>query len=442
MHITQHSTEYPSEPITLTLLGAGNRGNIYASYALKYPQWLKVVAVAEPVAVRRESFAKLHNIPPENAVADWRELLKRPKVSDVVAICLLDHLHREAGVEFANLKYHVLLEKPMATSMPDCVAITEAAIRNQIYFTCGFVLRFSSLNQAAKRIIESGEIGKVLSIQHYGPIGFWHFAHSYVRGKWNKEASSSFTLLTKFSHDVDLITWLVGFPCKKISSFGSLSQFNKQSKPKEAKDAKNCLSCPYADKCPYDAKRMYLDPVVEQGHRGWPANAITDVPDIENVIQALEVGPYGRCVYECDNDVVDQQVVNMEFSNGATATLTMIATGERERRTRIFGTLGQIEIDGEGDKIWLNNFLTREQRIIQPQNNGIDEMKHAGHGGGNHGLVKGFLKAIRNYPSPDIPDAQSSFDSHVYVFAAEHARRTNTAVDIKSFKAMHHYYSS
>ncbi|CAG8843774.1 26718_t:CDS:2, partial [Gigaspora margarita] len=243
----QENLDPPLKPITISIVGAGQRGSLYANYAKIEPKWAQIVAVAEPVEHRRNMMAQLYNIPKENVFADWEEMIKRPKLSDAVVIATLDDLHVKPAVEFAKQKYHILLEKPIAMTIQGCMEITNAVLENEI--------------------IEAGFLGNIVNIQHMEPVGFWHFAHSYVRGNWRNEKTSNFSLMTK-----------------KISSFGSLMHFNSENKPKAA--------------------------------------------DIEHIETELKNGPYGRCVYESDNDVMDNQVVNLEFANGSTANITMIAYTE------------------------------------------------------------------------------------------------------------------
>ncbi|KAL1925226.1 uncharacterized protein VTP21DRAFT_109 [Calcarisporiella thermophila] len=428
----------PTLPITLTILGAGQRGNVYASYALKYPERLRIVAVAEPNKIRREKMAKQHNIPHENVVSDWRDLAQRPRLSDAIAICLLDDLHCEACVAFAKEKYHILLEKPMATSMEDCLMITEAVSQAGVLFAISHVLRYTLLNKAIKRILDEGKIGRVLNIQHLEPVGFYHFAHSFVRGNWRNEKETTFSLMSKSCHDIDLVAWFMGLPCKRVSSFGSLTHFNASGKPSAAGSVTHCLECPAADQCPYDAKKIYLDPVIERGLSTWPVSTITDIPDIENVRHALASGPYGRCAYECDNDVVDQQVVNMEFEGGATVSFSMIATTEAlcQRKTRIFGTLGQLEADAETNELRWYDFLTKQRKVFFPYEED-PEANTSGHGGGDYALLKAFLDAIMRQEQTGMPTVEETFESHLYVFAAEHARRTGTVVDVQEYKQQH-----
>ncbi|CAG8661460.1 19278_t:CDS:10 [Cetraspora pellucida] len=309
----------PPRPITISIVGAGQRGSGYAYYTKIEPQWAKVVAVAEPVDFRRNKMAKLYNIPEENVFTDWKEMIKCPKLSDAVVIATLDELHVEPAVAFANKKYNILLEKPMAITIEGCKKITEAVMKNEIIFAVGHVLRYTAHNILIKSIIDAGYLGNIVNIQHMEPVGFWHFAHSYVRGNWRKEEETCFSLMTK-----------------KIGSFGNLVYFNSKNKPKEAGDAKHCYECKIEPTCPYSAKKIYIDNGYKKGVVSWPISVVTDIIDIENLTNALKNGPYGRCVYECDNDVADNQVVNLEFANGSTANITMIAFTETvcKRKTK------------------------------------------------------------------------------------------------------------
>ncbi|RIA92448.1 hypothetical protein C1645_765106 [Glomus cerebriforme] len=426
----------PAEPITVSIVGAGQRGSGYAYYAMLDSQLAKVVAVAEPNKIRRREMQERYNIPDENVFSDWKELTNRPKLSDAIIIATLDNLHTEPAIAFADLKYHILLEKPMALCLEDCRKITDAAIRNKIILAVGHVLRYTPHNRLIKRVIDSGLLGNVINIQHLEPVGNWHFAHSYVRGNWRKEQDSCFSLMTKCCHDIDLMAHWNESPCVKISSFGNLSHFTSRNKPTEAGDAKKCLDCAHEPSCTYSAKRIYIKQF-EDGNDLWPVSVVTDIVDIEHLVEALKTGPYGRCVYECDNDVADHQVVNMEFANGATATVTMVAFTEEicTRKTRIFGSLGELECDGM-DSISYYNFSTEKKELLRPTDI-IGASDLSGHGGGDFGLMQSFLFAIASKNESTkfiVSGPEETFDSHLYVFAAEHSRKTGQVVYIEQFK--------
>ncbi len=249
-----------------------------------------------------------------------------------------DRYHAEIAVAFAEKGYAMLLEKPMATNPADCRRIVEAVQRNGILFAVFHDFRYFSYTRRLKEIVDSGLIGEILSIQHLEPVGYWHYAHSYVRGNWRNEAESSFMLLAKSCHDIDWLRYILGQRCVQVSSFGSLTHFKRSQKPAAAGEALRCLDCAYETQCPFSAKRFYLSRLRE-GRHGWPLDVVTPIFTEEALTQALREGPYGRCVYECDNDVVDHQVVNLLYENGATASFTMTGLSEfADRKTTLFGT--------------------------------------------------------------------------------------------------------
>jgi predicted dehydrogenase len=414
------------KPVSVIIVGAGSRGSGYSQFVLDYPGYAEVVGVAEPRPFYRNRIATRHDIPPENVAEDWRELVKRPRFADAVCICTVDRDHLEPALAFAEAGYAMLLEKPMATNAEDCRRIVEAVLRNKITFACFHDFRYFTYTQKLKQIIDSGRIGDVVAIQHSEPVGYWHYAHSYVRGNWRNEETSSPMLLAKSCHDIDWLRYLLGQPCVQVSSFGSLSHFKRSQKPSEAGEAKRCLECAYEPNCPFSAPRFYLGRLRE-GKTNWPLNVITPVFTEEAVIDALATGPYGRCVYECDNDVVDHQVVNLLYANGVTASFTMTGCSEpSERLTTVFGTRGQIK--GDIGKLEVYDFLTNKIDLIDmtPEDGHV-----GGHWDGDVNTLKSFFTAVGTGDTSYIlSGAQETLETHLTVFAAEESRREGRTVAV------------
>lgn len=413
------------KPVELIIAGAGNRGTVYASYAKVHPKRAKVVGVAEPRDFYREKMAKEHNIPEENVFTNWKDLAKKDKFADAVIIATQDHMHKGPALAFAKKEYHILLEKPMAPDEKGCKEITKAVLSKKIIFAVGHVLRYTRYTQKLKSIIDSGFIGDVISIQRLEPVGYWHQAHSFVRGNWRNEKESSFMLLTKSCHDLDWIRYVIGKKCKTVSSFGSLTHFRSENKPENA--GINCMECDYEPQCPYSAKRIYLN-LFERGKTGWPVNVITTELTKGAIIRAIRNGPYGHCVYDCDNDVVDHQVVNMEFEGGETASFTMTAfTKARQRETRIFGTKG--ELYGNGTKIQVYSFLTGAREIIDTSDENPASLED--HGGGDYALIDAFVSAVaENDPSIIHSKPEETLETHLMTFAAERSRKEGKTISL------------
>jgi predicted dehydrogenase len=415
------------KPVEMIIAGAGDRGFVYASYAKVHPDRAKVVGVAEPRDFYREKMAKEHNIPDENIFKDWKDLAKKEKFADIAIVTTQDHMHKDPAIAFAKRGYHILLEKPMASDEKSCREITKTVLDKKILFAVGHVLRYTRYTQILKELISSGIIGDIISIQHLEPVGFWHQAHSFVRGNWRNEKESSFMLLTKSCHDIDWIRYIMGKRCVSISSYGSLTHFKKENKPSIA--GENCLECNFEPDCPYSAKRIYLG-FIKRGEKGWPVTVITSDITVAGVVKAIREGPYGRCVYECDNDVVDHQIVNMEFEGGETASFTMTGfTKARQRETRIFGTRG--EIYGNGTKIQFFEFLTGRSEILDLSEEYPSSL--ADHGGGDYGLIHSFISAVsENDPSKILSGPEETLETHLMTFAAERSRRERKTIDFKA----------
>jgi predicted dehydrogenase len=414
------------QPVSLIIIGAGSRGSSFSQFALDHPELARVVGVADPRPFYRQRVADQHDIGDDNVAADWKELVSRPRFADAVIIATPDRYHAEPAIAFAEAGYAMLLEKPMATNPEDCRRIVEAVLRNKILFAVFHDFRYFSYTQRLKEIIDSGAIGDIVAIQHSEPVGYWHYAHSYVRGNWRNEAISSPMLLAKSCHDIDWLRYLLGQPCVQVSSFGSLSHFRKSQKPAAAGDALRCLSCAYEPDCPYSAKRFYLGRLHE-GKLGWPLAVITPVFTEEAVIEALAEGPYGRCVYECDNDVVDHQVVNLLYANGVTASFTMTGCSEPgERLTTIFGTRGQIK--GDLGQLELYDYLSGKAQIIDTT---PPDTAPSGHWDGDVNTLKAFMQAVGNNDTSYIlSGAEETLETHLTVFAAEESRREGRTVTV------------
>lgn len=414
-------------PVRLIIVGAGGRGYGYAQFASLFPERASVVGVAEPRPFYRERLAQQFAIAGENVASSWEELAGRRKFADAVVVATPDALHAEPAIAFAEEGYDMLLEKPMAPNPADCRRIAAAARSSGMIMAVGHVLRYTRYTQKMKEMIDANLVGDLISIQHLEPVGYWHQAHSFVRGNWRNEAESSFMLLAKSCHDLDWLRYIMGRPAQRVSSFGSLSHFHRQAKPAAAGNAARCLDCAYEANCPYSAVKIYLGRQ-QRGELGWPLDVLT--PDLSEagVRKALREGPYGRCVYECDNDVVDHQVVNIEYAGGTTAAFTMTAFNEGGgRRTTVFGTRG--ELRGDGENITHFDFLRDTTATIDTR---LDPAGLGGHGGGDYGLMDGFIAAVaeRN-PARVLSGPQESLETHLTVFAAEQARREGRVVQVE-----------
>jgi predicted dehydrogenase len=420
-------------PITLAICGAGKRGEAYAAYAAEHPQLAKVVAVAEPRKFQREQMAQAHAIPPENVFGSWDDLARQPRLADAILICTQDQLHLQPVLAFAPKGYAILLEKPMSTNLDECERIVACVKQHGNIFAVCHVLLYTEFTKRLKAFLDSGAIGTIASIQHLEPVAWWHQAHSFVRGNWRNEKESAFMLLAKSCHDLDWIRYIMGRPCRNVASFGSLRHFRASERPAGAAD--RCLDCSVEQQCPYSAKRFYLDQFGRDWIIDYCISVITDDHTRAGVTKALREGPYGRCVYACDNDVVDNQVVALEFADDATANFTMTAfTPTLHRQTRIFGTRGYLETDSVKIKVF--DFVSEKETVIDSGLTEGSATAASGHGGGDYGLMKAFVEAVATGNQGKVwsgPD--ETLASHRIVFAAEQARREKRVVALDELQS-------
>ncbi len=290
----------------------------------------------------------------------------------------------------------------------------------------GHVMRYTPYTRAVKQIVESGQLGDIMSVQHLEPLGFWHQAHSYVRGNWRRADLAASMLMAKSCHDLDWLAYILGRVPLRVASFGSLTHFTAANRPAGAAD--RCVACSVETSCPYSAPRLYRG-LLDLGEHRWPLSAVIEDFSPGALDEALRDGPYGRCVYACDNDVVDHQVVALEFPGATTATFTMTAFSKAaDRHTRLFGTRG--ELTGDGQIIRVYDFLSRAERLITPPSAGAMTAAD-GHGGGDAGLMDAFTAAVATGNRELISSGpRESLASHLAVFAAERARLNGTVETI------------
>lgn len=402
--------------VTAILIGAGNRGaEAYASYALKFPGELSFVGVAEPRKDRREEFARKHKIEDRYALADWKELLAFPRLADCVLICTQDQLHVEPMKRAMELGYDILCEKPISPSKEELLMLKKETASYPGLISVAHVLRYSPFFRKIKEIIQSGVLGQLVNIQHMESVGYWHMAHSFVRGNWANSKESCPMILAKCCHDFDILLYLVEKPCKRVSSFGRLSHFTPENAP-EGAPLRCTDGCMHKDNCPFFAPRFYEEH--PQAAAGGFRKVVAMGERQQDLLEALQTGPYGRCVYHCHNDVVDHQVVNLEFEGGITASVTMCAfTNLCERTITIQGTRGELQGRMEEDRIQVVDFVTGNKSVCE-----LNTPK-TGHSGSDAAMMKELVSLISTQrQSESVSKAIEAIDSHLIAFAAEESR--------------------
>ena len=407
------------KPVTAITLGAGARGNVYGNYAVSYPKNLDIVGVAEPITIRNERYTKKHNIPESNRFDTWERVFERPKFADAIIITTPDNLHYGPCMKALEMGYDILLEKPISPSEKECRDILQSAKRNKRIVAVCHVLRYAPYFVKLRELIQSGVLGKVVSIQHFEPIQHIHMSHSYVRGNWHNSKQTTPIILAKSCHDLDILRWMLGKPSKSIQAFGDLSWFRKENAP-EGSTARCTDGCKVERSCPYSALEIY--------HRKRTGTFVFDLPEKKEehgdyILDKLKTTNYGRCVYRMENDQPDHYTTNILFDDNVTASFSMEAfTSYSGRRTRVMGSLG--DVVGDMTSMVHTDFLTGKKTEWKQESDG--------HGGGDWRLVNDWLLAIsKKDPSLLTSTIDQSIESHIMGFMAEKSRKTKKVMDIK-----------
>lgn len=413
--------------VKAVLIGAGLRGGyVYSDYALLHSEEFCVVAVAEPDAERRLAFAKRHNIPECMQFESYQALFEKDKCADCAMICTPDNLHYDPVIRALEKGYHVLCEKPMSPRKEEIIKMSRMAEKYGRILSICHVLRYSLFFRKLKELLREGRIGDLITIQHMEQVGFWHFAHSFVRGNWCDAEETSPVILQKCCHDMDILLWLAESRCTKVSSFGTLSLFKRENAPGDA-PARCVDGCPHRDDCAFYAPGFYLKhPKAKEDGLVY---AVTINTDKESVLQKLEDGPYGRCVFFCDNNVADHQVVNLEFENGVTVSFTMSAfTKDCARTIHLMGTRGQILGNMELGTVEISDFVSGETETIRL------DTPVGGHSGSDAAIMKGFVHLVASGNTKEQKTgADISAESHLIALAAEQSRISGKTVNMAEF---------
>lgn len=422
--------------LTAIVVGAGQRGGIGYATLMKKTDTFDVVAVAEPIESRRNYVRDMHNIPEERCFSDWPGIFALGKIADVAVIATMDKYHLEPALLAIEAGYDILLEKPICENPEDTARIYLAAKKKGVRVVLCTVLRYIPLIMKLKDIVDSGRIGDIMSITHEECVGNIHQSHSFVRGNWGNSKRSSCMLLQKCCHDMDFLQWLIGKKCKKVQSFGHLTYFTEAYAPEGATE--RCTDgCPHVDTCPYSAIRLYYNRKDNAWFRD-NAAGMKDPTD-EQVMESLKNGPCGKCVYKTDNDVVDHQVVNMEFEGNVLVNFSMNAFNAGGRFTHIMGTKGEIKValDGEDAPIQIYDIFHEvddkaEVEVVDVA--AAENTIQSGHGGGDIGIIKAFHAYINGeYDGKSIPTIAESYYNHMLTFAADEARITGEIVDVDEY---------
>lgn len=419
--------------IKVILIGAGGRGTTYVRFMKQMSDKYEVVAVAEPIRSRRENIKNMFGLSEEACFTGYDEILRKPKMADLAIIATMDEMHTEPALRAIELGYHLLLEKPVAQTPEECIAIAQAAEKKGVSVLVCHVLRYTPFYKKVKELVRNGAVGQIMSAIAVEGVGDKHQSHSFVRGDWHREDETTPMIIAKCCHDLDIIQWIIDKPCKKVSSFGELTYFRPENAPEGA--PKRCFEafCPARETCPYSVEKVYL-----QDDGNWMKNAVAREiskefnPTTEEIKEGLRRTNFGACVFHANNDVVDHQIVNMEFAGGVHATLNMNAFNEGGRYIRLFGTKGELYANANDTTITVYDFESRQTAKYDVQE--TEESIVGGHGGGDEGIVYELYDYLSgSYSGYCAADIDVSVKNHMIGFAAEAARHNDTVESVVDY---------
>ncbi|MDO4299739.1 MAG: Gfo/Idh/MocA family oxidoreductase [Lachnospiraceae bacterium] len=425
-----------SRKVRVALAGLGSRGkDTYAKTAKLFPEKMEITAIADIDPAKVKEVAREYGVPENACFSSAEELIAQEKLADVMFITTQDRQHVGHAIPALRKGYHLLLEKPISPRLEECRELVKVAKEcNRQVIIC-HVLRYTPIYSKLKEILDSGAVGEIVSVMSIENVGWWHQAHSFVRGNWRNSDTTSPMILQKCCHDMDLLLWLTGKTCKSVSSFGSTYLFDEAHAPQGA--AKRCLDgCQAKAECPFDAEKIYLENRkigLHSGNREWPLDVLTMHPTEESIMEAIRKGPYGRCVYYCDNNVVDHQVVNLNMTDGSTISHTMCAfTATGSRYAKFMGTKGEVIADMSENILKITEF-GKDTEIIDISKLASD---FSGHGGGDNRMVEEFLDMILEGKEPNhrTTSVERSMESHYCALAAEESRlKGGEVIEIAQF---------
>jgi predicted dehydrogenase len=412
--------------VKMALFRAGNRGKgVFGQYALDMPHRARFVSVVEPDEEKRNAFATAHDIPESMRFSRPIEFFSnREKIADAVVIATLETERLNIVLDAIERGYHILVEKPLGCTPGEVIQMVEAARNFDGIFVVCHQLRHVSGYSTVKSLIDSGRFGDIITLQHSESLSYHHMAHSFVRGMFNNDYMTPM-ILAKSCHDMDIMLYLINNRPINVSSFGSLSYFKEENAPKDAPS--HCLDdCPAYKECPYHVSKIYFNDDTDPAY----LRQIGEEKDKRKLYEILRKSPYGRCVFRCDNNVVDHQVVQIEFEEGVTASFQMAGHNYFERRiTKISMTNGEIYFDLTEGVVKAYTFSPLNEEIIKP------EVMTGSHMGGDQVIMDSFVDAVRTGENGYVlTPVQMSLDSHLMAFAAEQSRIQGETIQLQEFE--------
>ena len=408
---------------TVAILGCGNRGTVYAqNMVAQEPRKFTVVSVCDHNPQQLVKISQMMPLEEKNLFTD-EEIFFQEKRADILIISTWDKDHVHQCIRAMELGYDILLEKPISDSAEEIDLLLKAQKKTGRKIVVCHVLRYSAGVNLLDKVLKTGVLGKLITIDQTERVRFWHYLQAYFKLHSLWEGKTFATILAKCCHDLDLIQHFAQSKCHSVSSVGGVAFFKRENAPEDATEY--CLDCPHVDTCPYSAKRVYVDNWKAAGRPEfkWPWNKVSlkNPNTEEDLYNGIRNSVFGKCAFMLDADkdehVVDHQLVQMAFKNGVVANLKMVFSANVGRRIALYGTLGEVVMDMYTDSVEVMPYGGEKQVLKISDHAFIADQ----HGGGDRGIVE-ELYGIMTGEITEYTSLEESVESHLIGIAAEKSR--------------------
>jgi len=348
------------------MIGTGHRGtgmwgkDIFERYANE----IEFVGLCDKNGKRAEAGRKLIGAACPT-FTDFDEMVAKTR-PELLMVTTVDSTHHEFITRALAKGIDVITEKPMVTEAVQAQAILDAEKKYNRKITVAFNYRYAPKHQKIKEILQSGEIGKITSVDFSWYLDTSHGADYFRR--WHRLKSGGGSLwVHKATHHFDLVNWWLAADPVEVQAYGDLTVYGKAGTFRHT----NCRTCPYKAKCPFywdltkDARLMKL---------------YAECEDVDGYMR-------DGCVFKEDIDIYDTMSAGVKYSNGVMMSYSLNASMPIEGyRIAFNGTQGRLEVRDYERQPWpeelqseiylIKSFPKKRERIEMPDVKG-------GHSGGD-----------------------------------------------------------
>jgi predicted dehydrogenase len=374
-----------NDSVGIGVIGSGGMGMSVVAQVLAADERLRMRAVYD-IDERSVENALKKGHADANVCSSLQELVNDPGI-DWVMIATWNRDHANSAITALEAGKNVFCQKPLATTLEDCLRMRDAWKASGKLFQLGFNLRYSPHYVRIHELVERNSIGSMISMEFNETLEFNH--GGFIMADWRRlKKDSGPHVLEKCCHDIDLVNWIVGSPAVRVASFGGLDFYTPE----------------------YASRVEEIGPNAEGkvAYSAWPM-------------------PEDRNPFTCDKDIIDNQVVIIEYANGVRATFHMNNNaGIQERRMYLCGTHGSIRADV------LTGAIDLKAIGWDTETQNHSTTGQGSHGVGDEVLAQELAESMINGAPPRV-GIEEGILSAVTCFAIDDAMVSGTVVDVRPY---------